>query len=124
MNSRGQEYTTLEYAYIYFSKALVETISIPKLIYSQSEIDGVVSFGKIKRGNREIIVESKLGEVMKYLVKLSNQILVQERILCGRNLRRVTIILARAAIRKSRVAPPAQRATRTAQPTRIKMCDG
>jgi len=43
-----------------------------------SEIDGVVSFGKIKRGNREIIVESKLGEVMKYLVKLSNQILVQE----------------------------------------------
>jgi DNA-directed RNA polymerase subunit beta' len=43
-----------------------------------SEIDGVVSFGKIKRGNREIIVESKLGEVTKYLVKLSNQILVQE----------------------------------------------
>ena len=43
-----------------------------------SEIDGVVSFGKIKRGNREIIVESKLGEIMKYLVKLSNQILVQE----------------------------------------------
>jgi len=34
--------------------------------------------GKIKRGNREIIVESKLGEVKKYLVKLSNQILVQE----------------------------------------------
>ncbi|RPD98535.1 DNA-directed RNA polymerase subunit beta' [Aureibaculum marinum] len=43
-----------------------------------SEIDGVVSFGKIKRGNREIIVESKLGDVRKYLVKLSNQILVQE----------------------------------------------
>ncbi|MBW2960829.1 DNA-directed RNA polymerase subunit beta' [Mesonia aestuariivivens] len=43
-----------------------------------SAIDGVVSFGKIKRGNREIIVESKLGEVKKYLVKLSNQILVQE----------------------------------------------
>ena len=43
-----------------------------------SEIDGVVSFGKIKRGNREIVVESKLGEVKKYLVKLSNQILVQE----------------------------------------------
>jgi DNA-directed RNA polymerase subunit beta' len=43
-----------------------------------SEIDGVVSFGKIKRGNREIIIESKLGEVKKYLVKLSNQILVQE----------------------------------------------
>ncbi|MGJ8659870.1 MAG: DNA-directed RNA polymerase subunit beta' [Cellulophaga fucicola] len=43
-----------------------------------SEIDGVVSFGKIKRGNREIIIESKLGDVKKYLVKLSNQILVQE----------------------------------------------
>jgi len=43
-----------------------------------SAIDGVISFGKIKRGNREIIVESKLGEVKKYLVKLSNQILVQE----------------------------------------------
>ncbi len=43
-----------------------------------SEIDGVVSFGKIKRGNREIIVESKLGDVRKYLIKLSNQILVQE----------------------------------------------
>ncbi len=43
-----------------------------------SEIDGVVSFGKIKRGNREIVVESKLGDVRKYLVKLSNQILVQE----------------------------------------------
>ncbi|NNF76104.1 MAG: DNA-directed RNA polymerase subunit beta' [Flavobacteriaceae bacterium] len=43
-----------------------------------SEIDGVVSFGKIKRGNREVIVESKLGDIKKYLVKLSNQILVQE----------------------------------------------
>ena len=43
-----------------------------------SEIDGVVSFGKIKRGNREIIVESKLGDIKKYLIKLSNQILVQE----------------------------------------------
>jgi DNA-directed RNA polymerase subunit beta' len=43
-----------------------------------SEIDGVISFGKIKRGNREIIVESKLGDIKKYLVKLSNQILVQE----------------------------------------------
>lgn len=43
-----------------------------------SAIDGVVSFGKIKRGNREIIVESKLGEIKKYLVKLSSQILVQE----------------------------------------------
>lgn len=43
-----------------------------------SEIDGVVSFGKIKRGNREIVIESKFGEVKRYLVKLSNQILVQE----------------------------------------------
>ena len=43
-----------------------------------SEVDGVISFGKIKRGNREIIVESKTGEVRKYLIKLSNQILVQE----------------------------------------------
>jgi DNA-directed RNA polymerase subunit beta' len=43
-----------------------------------SEIDGVVSFGKIKRGNREIIIEAKTGEIRKYLIKLSNQILVQE----------------------------------------------
>ncbi len=41
-------------------------------------MDGVVSFGKIKRGNREIIVESKNGEIRRYLVKLSAQILVQE----------------------------------------------
>jgi len=43
-----------------------------------SEIDGEVSFGKIKRGNREILVTSKTGEVKKYLVSLSKQILVQE----------------------------------------------
>jgi len=43
-----------------------------------SAIDGVVSFGKIKRGNREIIIESRTGDIKKYLVKLSNQILVQE----------------------------------------------
>jgi len=43
-----------------------------------SEIDGVVNFGKIKRGNREIIIESKTGNIKKYLVKLSNQVLVQE----------------------------------------------
>ena len=43
-----------------------------------SEIDGEVSFGKIKRGNREIIVKSKSGEIKKYLVPLSRQILVQE----------------------------------------------
>ena len=43
-----------------------------------SEIDGVVSFGKIKRGNKEVIVTSRLGDERKYLVKLSSQILVQE----------------------------------------------
>ncbi len=43
-----------------------------------AEIDGEVSFGKIKRGNREIIIKSKEGEVKKYLVSLSKQILVQE----------------------------------------------
>ncbi len=43
-----------------------------------SEIDGEVKFGKVKRGNREISVTSKLGEVKKYLVPLSKQILVQE----------------------------------------------
>lgn len=43
-----------------------------------SEIDGEVKFGKIKRGNREISVTSKLGEEKKYLVPLAKQILVQE----------------------------------------------
>ena len=43
-----------------------------------SEIDGEITMGKIKRGNREIIVTSKTGEVKKYLVNLSKQILVQE----------------------------------------------
>ena len=43
-----------------------------------SEIDGEVTMGKIKRGNREIVVTSKTGEVKKYLVNLSKQILVQE----------------------------------------------
>ncbi len=43
-----------------------------------SEIDGEITFGKIKRGNREISVTSKTGEVKKYLVPLSKQILVQE----------------------------------------------
>jgi DNA-directed RNA polymerase subunit beta' len=43
-----------------------------------SEIDGEVSFGKIKRANQEIIITSKLGETKKYLVPLSKQILVQE----------------------------------------------
>jgi DNA-directed RNA polymerase subunit beta' len=43
-----------------------------------SEIDGIVEFGKIKRGNREIQVTSKTGDVRKYLVPLSKHILVQE----------------------------------------------
>jgi DNA-directed RNA polymerase subunit beta' len=43
-----------------------------------SEIDGEVSLGKIKRGNREIIITSKTNDVKKYLVPLSKQILVQE----------------------------------------------
>jgi DNA-directed RNA polymerase subunit beta' len=43
-----------------------------------SEIDGIASYGKIKRGNREIIIEAKTGETKKYLVPLSKHILVQE----------------------------------------------
>ena len=43
-----------------------------------SEIDGEVTMGKVKRGNREIIVTSKVGDVKKYLVALSKQILVQD----------------------------------------------
>ena len=43
-----------------------------------SEIDGEVSMGKVKRGNREIIITSKTGDQRKYLVSLSKQILVQE----------------------------------------------
>ncbi|MEG1954893.1 MAG: DNA-directed RNA polymerase subunit beta', partial [Mucinivorans sp.] len=43
-----------------------------------AEIDGEVNFGKIKRGNREVSVTSRTGEVKRYLVPLSKQILVQE----------------------------------------------
>ncbi|MBR5168089.1 MAG: DNA-directed RNA polymerase subunit beta', partial [Salinivirgaceae bacterium] len=43
-----------------------------------AEIDGEVTYGKIKRGNREIIITSRSGEQVKYLVPLSKQILVQE----------------------------------------------
>ncbi len=43
-----------------------------------SEIDGVVAFGNIKRGNREIIVEAKDGVIKKYLVPLTRQILAQD----------------------------------------------
>ncbi|QEC68908.1 DNA-directed RNA polymerase subunit beta' [Panacibacter ginsenosidivorans] len=42
------------------------------------EIDGVVTFGNVKRGNREIVVEAKDGVVKKYLVPLTRQILVQD----------------------------------------------
>ena len=43
-----------------------------------SEIDGIATYGKIKRGNREIVITSKTGEERKYLVSLSKHILVQE----------------------------------------------
>ncbi|MBR5061782.1 MAG: DNA-directed RNA polymerase subunit beta' [Prevotella sp.] len=43
-----------------------------------SEIDGEVTMGKVKRGNREIIVTSKTGDEKRYQVSLSKQILVQE----------------------------------------------
>jgi DNA-directed RNA polymerase subunit beta' len=43
-----------------------------------SQVDGIVSYGKIKRGNREVIVESRRGDVYKYLVPLSKHILVQD----------------------------------------------
>ena len=53
-----------------------------------AKIDGVVSYGKIKRGNREVIIEAKTGEVTKYLVPLSRHILVQENdfVRAGQNL--------------------------------------
>ena len=43
-----------------------------------AEIDGQISYGAVKRGNREIVLTSKMGDVRKYLVPLSKQILVQE----------------------------------------------
>ncbi len=43
-----------------------------------TEIDGVVSLGGVKRGNREISIESRDGQVKKYLVPLSKHILVQD----------------------------------------------
>ncbi|WP_375322919.1 DNA-directed RNA polymerase subunit beta' [Candidatus Karelsulcia muelleri] len=43
-----------------------------------SEIDGIVSFGKLKRGNKEIILKSKRGKKKKYLIRRSKQIIVQE----------------------------------------------
>ena len=44
-----------------------------------TEIDGIINFGpKIKRGNKEVIVTSKSGEIKKYLIPLSKHILVQE----------------------------------------------
>jgi len=43
-----------------------------------SEIDGVVTFGKIKRGNREIVVTSRNDQTHKYLINLSKHVLVQD----------------------------------------------
>ena len=43
-----------------------------------AEIDGVVSYGGIKRANREVIIESKDGESKRYLIPLSKHILVQD----------------------------------------------
>jgi DNA-directed RNA polymerase subunit beta' len=43
-----------------------------------AEIDGVVTFGGVKRGNREISIESKDGIIKKYLVPLTKHIIVQE----------------------------------------------
>ncbi len=43
-----------------------------------AEIDGIVTFGKIKRGNREVSVEAKDGQKRKYLIGLSKHILVQD----------------------------------------------
>ena len=43
-----------------------------------SEVDGIVTYGKIKRGNREVIVESRVGDKYKYMVPLSKHILVQD----------------------------------------------
>ncbi|GAA4326559.1 DNA-directed RNA polymerase subunit beta' [Flaviaesturariibacter amylovorans] len=43
-----------------------------------SEIDGVVTMGAVKRGNREIIIEAKDGVTRKYLVPLTRQILAQD----------------------------------------------
>ncbi|MBQ9175644.1 MAG: DNA-directed RNA polymerase subunit beta' [Bacteroidaceae bacterium] len=43
-----------------------------------AEIDGEITMGKIKRGNREVVLTSRVGDVRKYLIPLSKQILVQE----------------------------------------------
>ena len=43
-----------------------------------SEINGEVIMGKIKRGNREIIIKNRTGAEKHYLVPLTKQILVQE----------------------------------------------
>ena len=71
-----------------------------------SEIDGEVTMGKIKRGNREIIVTSKTGEVKKYLVALSKQILVQEMTMYVLVLRCLTVLLLRQISWQSRVLQP------------------
>ena len=60
-----------------------------------SEIDGEVTMGKIKRGNREIIVTSKTGEVKKYLVALSKQILFRRTTMCVLVLHYLMVLLLR-----------------------------
>jgi len=43
-----------------------------------AEIDGVITFGSIKRGNRECMIEAKDGQKRKYLVPLTKHILMQD----------------------------------------------
>ena len=43
-----------------------------------AEIDGVVTYGGIKRGNREITISSKDGELKHYMIPLSKHIFVQD----------------------------------------------
>ncbi len=50
----------------------------PSIPAVATEIDGIISFGRIKRGNRECIVTAKDGQKRKYLIGLSRHILVQE----------------------------------------------
>jgi DNA-directed RNA polymerase subunit beta' len=42
-----------------------------------AEIDGVITFGSIKRGNREAFIKAKDGQECKYLVPLTKHVLVQ-----------------------------------------------
>ncbi len=42
-----------------------------------AEIDGIISFDKIKRGKKGVVITSKTGDTKKYFISLSKQILVQ-----------------------------------------------